>query len=200
MQHAVFELDQGFRRGAGDFDVGAGKIKHVGRGVGGAQHPVGVEQAAFVGGGEAVADDRLEDVAFPDVGLRFFNHRAVFVFVEHRRELACKAAGRLFLFDAVLDEFGQVLHVHFGLAVAGFRIFQISVGDEDNFLGDVVEGDDFVEEHHVDVVEVFGIVLGGADRRLGVAEAFKGEVADQAAGEGRKGLELRAFVFGEHVS
>ena len=54
MQHAVFKLYEGLGRCACYLDIGAGKVEHIRRGIGGAQDAVGVEQAAVILGAQAV--------------------------------------------------------------------------------------------------------------------------------------------------
>ena len=64
----------------------------------------------------------------------------------------------------------------------------------------MVEGDNLVEEHQVNVLEIFGIVRVIFERRLAVANVVVGEIADQSAGKGRQIFKARAFIIRQNFA
>ena len=82
MEDAVLQLHQGFWRGAGQLDVIACKVKHVGRGIFRAQDTVGVQKGPFKTGLQAVGEHDLEDISLTDVLFGPFHHCAVGRLVE----------------------------------------------------------------------------------------------------------------------
>ena len=171
VEHAVFQLHQGFRRCPGHLHVGAGEVEHVGRRVGGPEHPVGVKEASLKGGGEAVGEDDLENVSLADILLCFFHHPTVGVPVEKRRHLAGQmAAGLLFLLP-VPEEGGHLLKLHHRPVVAGLRFVQTHVGDEDDFLAEVIECDDLVEARQAKLKSGQALDLGAIGKGIACDEA-----------------------------
>ena len=61
-------------------------------------------------------------------------------------------------------------------------------------MSDVVEGNDLVKEHQVDVLERLAVLDLTSHARLAVAEVVVGEVADQTARKGRQLGKAGAFV------
>ena len=80
------------------------------------------------------------------------------------------------------------------LIVADLDIVELHVDNEDNLLSDVVEGNDLVKEHQVDVLERLAVLDLTSHARLAVAEVVIGEVADQTARKGRQLGKAGAFV------
>ena len=72
-----------------------------------------------------------------------------------------------------------------GIGGLGLVAAQIGGDDEEDFLLDVVEGEDLIEEHEAGVghAEVVG---GGLGQALDLADDVVGEKADGSGGEGRK--------------
>ena len=200
MQDPVFQLDEGFGARPGNLHVGAGEVEQVRARVNRAQGAVGVEQRALVPGLQAVGEHHLEDVAFADVGLGRAHHVAVGRLVEEfagrRGEMAGLVGGHL----AVGKQAFHLLEVAQGLAVAGFAFAQVGIDDQQDLLLAVVENDDLVEEHEVDVLETFGIFGVQAQGGLGILQVVVAEVAHQPAGERRQAVDARQAVGVEQLA
>ena len=80
IQGPVLEFCQCFGRCAGYFDVVTGKVEHIGGGVGGAEHPVYIEETALSLRLHGVGENHLKNIAFLDVvpGLFHHVHKALF--------------------------------------------------------------------------------------------------------------------------
>ena len=200
VQDAVFQLDQGFGARAGHFHVGAGEVEQVGARVDCAQGTVGVEQRAFVAGFQAVGEHHLEDVAFVDVALGCAHHVAVARLVEELVGRRGEAAGLVGGHFAVLEQSLHFVEIAQGLTVAGLALAQVGVDDEQDLLLVVVEDDDLVEEHEVDVLEAFGVFGVQAQGGFGILQVVVAEVAHQAAGEGRQAVHARQAVGVEQLA
>lgn len=129
-----------------------------------------------------------------------FDHRAVGFAVEQRLDLSGKMPARLVLRLTGAQELHQGLQLQHRLVIAGLRVVERHIGDEHDLLAEVVEGDDLVKEHEVDVLERLGVLHADPDGGLAVAEVVVGEIADEAAGEGRQIVKTRAFVVGEDLA
>ncbi len=199
MKDAILQFDERLRRGAGHFDIRPREVEHIGRRVQCPQDAVGVQKASFEGRFEPVRQDHLKDVAFVNILLRGPHHVAVTVLVEQGTYIAKESAARFLFLFAVLQKVCQLLQFEFCLVVPGFRVIERHVADEDDLLAEVVECDDFVKQHEVDIFELFAVLHVHANLRFTVAEEVVGEVADEAAGEGRQVVEGRALVVGEDL-
>lgn len=72
------------------------------------------------------------------------------------------------------------------------------MGDEDDFLPVVVEGDHLVEQHQVHIPELLLVRRVQPQGRLGIPDVLISEIAHQAAGEGRQKRQAGAFVSGKN--
>ena len=194
MQHSVFQLYQGLRRRSRHLCIRSRKVKHIGRGIDGAQNTVGVEQAPLEGGRQAVGEHDLENIPLPDVILGLLHHAAELFPVKQRRHLPQEPAGRLPLLCAVPQQLHKLSELHHSLVVAGLRLVQGHIDHENELLPQVVKGDDLVKEHQVEVPKGLRVLHLRPDRWLAVPEIVIREVSHQSAGEGREGIEPGAFV------
>ena len=197
VQHAVPELHQGLRRCACHLDVASGEVEHVGRRVGGPQHPVDVQQASVHLRLQTVGEHDLEDVALADVLLGPHDHGAVLLLGEERCEVGSQPDGDM------LPGLPVLYYLHHGVD-DGARLRVVppagqDVGYDRDRLPEVVEGDHLVEEHQIGVLEP--LVVSGVYPQAGlcVLDVVVGEVSDQAAGERWHVLHSRAPVAGQHV-
>ena len=89
------------------------------------------------------------------------------------------------------------------LRIRGFdaiRVGKIDAGDDLELLLKVVEHDDLVEQHQVDVAEVAIGKLVLAQARLGVLDVVVCEVPDKAAGQRWHARHGGAGIAGEHAA
>lgn len=155
---------------ARDLHVGARKIEHIGRGIDGAKHAVGVKETAFKGCRKTVGKHNLEDVALTDVMLCFFYHRAELFFCEQRLHLAAELPAFFFLLGTVTEQIGKLPEFHHRFVVSDFRIAERHIDNENDFLSDMIKCDDLVKKYQVNILAGFGILGIAAHSRLGVAE------------------------------
>ena len=140
---------------------------------------------------QALARDHLEDVAGADVFLCLLDAGEVLLAGHVRFVSQCDFAGRL---DVVAGRGGgRTEHLHQGVnaldgvAIGVLRVLPVHTLAADHLDGHVpvVEDEDLVEEHEVDVRQV--AVVGRAVRQvLDEAHHVVGHVADGAAGEARQ--------------
>ena len=194
VQHTVFELDERFGRRARDLNVGAGKVEHVRRGIDGAQHAVGVEQAPLERRAQAVREYDLKDIALADVVLGGFDHRAELLFGEERCDFAEEPPRRFLLLFAGFEERDELLKLELCLVVADLDVAERHVDDEHDLLPHMVEGDDLVKEHQIDILEAVLVLLAAADARLAVFEIIVRKIPHEPAGEGGEVVEAGASV------
>ena len=191
---AVFQAGQRFRRRTGQFDVVTGEEEHVRRRVDGPQDAICIEEAPFGFGAQAVGQDDLENIAFTDVILALFDHLAIFFFIEQGFEIALELQRYVRCLLAFADEAFHALHFQESPIIIFFDRVEADVDDEVNLLFQVIEDDDLVEQHEVEVVEA--IVIDGVEfqRRFGVFDEIIGKVADQSACKGRQVRKARCLV------
>lgn len=187
VEHAAFQLDQGLGACACKLDIVAGEIEHVRTRVTCAQISIGVEQAAAVVGIEAVGQNHLEDVAFPDVLLSLGNDIRVLVVREEPSELARATAVRFVDGSAAQDEIHHPAKLGLGGIVFVLEVIDGHLLDEHDLLAIVVEGDHLIEEHKVDVVEALIVFRVEVKRRLRVFQVVIGKVSDKPSSERRQG-------------
>lgn len=200
VQHAVFQFDERFGRGARDLDVRAGEVEHIRRGIDRAQHAVGVEQTSLKRGAQAVGEHDLENVALADVVLGGLDHRAELLFGKERRDFAEEPSEGLLLFFAGFEKGDELLQLEPGLVVADLDVAERHVDDEHDLLPHVVESDDLIEQHQIDVLEAVLVLLAAADARLAVFEIVVGEAAHKPAGEGGEVVEAGTFIAGQQLA
>ena len=95
---------------------------------------------------------------------------------------------------AVFQKIRHVFQFPDRLVVAGFRMFQVHVHDQHDFLAEVVKSDDLVEEHQVHILEplrVFGLPFG---RRLPVSQVIIGKIPYQTSCERRQIIKSRTLM------
>ena len=145
----------------------------------------------------------MEDVPFADVVLRALDHAGELRLRKARRELGLQRQGG----EVGTGTAGQkVDHPVAGilrLCVGGFDavgVGEVRAGDDLELLLKVVEHDDLVEQHQVDIAEVAVVQLVLAQARLGVFDVVVSEVSDKAAGERRHARHGGAGVAGMHVA
>ena len=129
------------------------------------------------------------------MSLSLFHHIAVLLLAEKCCDLACEPSCGLLYALAVSEEVSHMLKLQLSLVVACLSLFQSHVGDEDKLLTEIVEGDDLVKEHEVNVLEVLRIAYIGAEGLFRIGEEIVGEISCQTACEGGKIVEFRAPVF-----
>ncbi len=100
--------------------------------------------------------------------LCLLDHRAVLLFVEQGLNLTLQDPRCLLLRGSVAKERFEVLELHLRPLVLGLRIGKVDVDDENDLLSHVVEADDLVKEHQVDVLEVLGVFCVKMEGRLRV--------------------------------
>ena len=89
------------------------------------------------------------------------------------------------------------------LCISGFdavRVGKVDAGDDLELLLKVVEHDDLVEQHQVDIAEVAIGQLALAQARFGVLDVVVSEVSDKAAGKRRHARHGGAGVAGKHIA
>ena len=87
-----------------------------------------------------------------------------------------------------------------GLVVAGVRIVQRHVDDENDFLAEMVKSDDLVKEHQVQILE--GVTVNGftVGSRFAVAQIVVSEISDEPAGKRRQIRQMGALVAAEKLA
>ena len=132
--------------------------------------------------------------------LCFFHHTAELFFIEQGRDLAKQlAAGFVFLF-AVTKKLHKLIELNNCFVVAGFRFIQRHIYNEDDFLSEMIECDNFIKEHQVNILKCLGIFYITFDGRLAVGEIIIGEVSDKAACKGREIIETGTFIIGKNLA
>ena len=194
MEDPVLQLDQCLGGGPCDLHVGTGEIEHVRRRIEGPEHPVGVEKTAFEIRLQPVGEHDLEYVPLADVPLDLLHHGAVLLPVEERFDLRDHPAPQILLGGPVAEEVLHLLQFHLYPVVLGLEMREVHVGYEEELLGEVVEDDDLVEEHHVHVLESLGVLRVEPEGGFGILQIVVGEVSDQSPGEGRESGDLGAPV------
>ena len=179
----MFQLDQGFRRGARNFHIGTRKVKHIGRRIDGAEDPVGIQKTARKGSAQPVGKDDLKDITFPDMMLGLLDHAAKSFFVVKSGDIAQQFPARLLFLLPGSEEGSQLLELQNSLVVTGFQIIQPHIDYKDDLLPEMVKGDDLVEEHQVEVLKTFGILDFPADCRFAVSQIMIGKIPYQSTGE-----------------
>ena len=200
VQDAVFQLHQRFRAGSGHLHIRAGEVEHIGRRVYRAKRPVHVQQAALVRRAQPVGKNDLENIPLFDIMPRLFDHGAVFGPAEQGRDLPGQPAGFVLGHGAFRKNFLQLRQLQLRPVTAGLALFQPDIDDQNDFLAEVVKGNHLVKEHQVHILEMLGILRFPAGCGLGVIQIIVGEVTGQAAGEGRKLRNPRAFVFRQDLA
>ena len=194
VEHAVFQLDQSLRRRPRHLHICSGKIEHIGGGVKGAQHPVGVEQAALKGGRQAVGEDDLKNIPFPDVDLGLLHHSAEVLPAEQRRHRAQEPPGTVLLLCSGPQQLHKLSELQHRLVVAGLRLVQGHIDHENELLPQMVKGNDLVKEHQIKIPKFLAVLHLRPDGRLAVPQIVIGEVSHKPAGEGREMVKAGAFV------
>ena len=82
-----------------------------------------------------------------------------------------------------------------GPRVVILRVLAAHEGEQQDFLPQVVESDDLVEEHQIQVPEAFRIVCVQGQGRLRVLDIIVGPIPHETSREGRQGIQARAPVF-----
>ena len=194
VQNAVLQLDQRFRGRPGNFNVSARQIKHVRRRVNRSQVTVRVEQTAFKIHAQAVGQNNLENIAFVNVLLRFANHVTISLFVKQSCYRTGNAAFGNLPFFARLEKIDKLVEFFFRLSVSRLDVVQGHVDNQNELLTEVVERDNFVKEHQVDVVELLDVFDIPFRRRLGIEHVIVGEIADHSPGKRRQAFYLWASI------
>ena len=99
--------------------------------------------------------------------------------------------------------FQQVLHLAQGQAgpvVFCFQVFAADLADEEDLLAQIVESDDLVEEHEVDVLEPFRIDSVQVQGRFRVLDIVVGPVAHKAARKGGQVVQLGTLVIRRNLA
>ena len=84
MQRPIFQLHQRLRGGAGNLNIIAGKIKHIGGRICTPEHPVNIQDAPLDLRLQPVGQYHLENIALIDMMFCLFYHAAVFFFCKMR--------------------------------------------------------------------------------------------------------------------
>ena len=195
MERALVQFDQRFRRRAGHFQVIAGKIEQIRRRIQRAQDAVRVQEASFVARFQAVRQDDLENIAVTDICFRLLHHAAIGVFVKEGPEVRRPAARLVRAGRPVLHQLPHGPQRVSGPRVVILRVLAAHEGEQQDFLPQVVESDDLVEEHQIQVPEAFRIVCVQGQGRLRVLDIIVGPIPHETSREGRQGVQARAPVF-----
>ncbi|MPN22411.1 hypothetical protein SDC9_169794 [bioreactor metagenome] len=94
------------------------------------------------------------------------HHLTVPLLIEKRRDLSGEPARLIRTGRAAFDEAAQIGKLHHRLIVIFLRIGQLHVGDQNDFLPEVIEGDDLVKEHQVHVLKPLRVLGVKAERGL----------------------------------
>ena len=200
VQDTVLQLHQRFRTRAGHFHICPGEVKHIGGRIQRAQDPVHVQQASFIRRAEPVGQDDLEDISLPDVLLCLFDHGTEGCPVKERGDFPGQAAGLVLRFSAFLNQLPQFRQLHFRPVVTGVAFLQADIDDQDDFLAEVVESNHLVKKHQVHILEMLRVLCFPSDGGLGIIQVVIGEIAGQAAGEGRKPRDAGTSVFLQNLA
>lgn len=77
---------------------------------------------------------------------------------------------RFLLLFAGFEERDELLKLKLCLVVADLDVAERHVDDEHDLLPHMIEGDDLVKEHQIDILEAVLVLLATADARLAVFE------------------------------
>ena len=130
--------------------------------------------------------------------LGLFYHGAELLLGKKRLELGGHFAGVLRGGGAVADQVRHAVQLPHGSGVVGFNVIQRHVDDEDDFLPQVVKGDELIKQHQVHIAEAFGVSGVQVQGRLKILDVVISKVADKAARKRRQIGQPRAFIFGQH--
>ena len=92
------------------------------------------------------------------------------------------------------DQISHLLQGQKSAVVFGVQMFQTDIYDEDDLLAEVIEGDDLIKKHQIDILKAFGIDRIQMERGFCVFQIVIGEIANQTAGERRQIIEPGAAV------
>lgn len=101
---------------------------------------------------------------------------------------------RFLLLFAGFEERDELLKLKLCLVVADLDVAERHVDDEHNLLPHMIEGDDLVKEHQIDILEVVLVLLAAADARLAVFEMIVRKIPHEPAGEGGEVVGAGASV------
>ena len=131
--------------------------------------------------------------------LRLLDHAAVLGFLEEGRHLAQQPSRHILFLLAAPNQLLQMPQPKLCPPIAGFSLRQLHIFDEDDLLLQVIEGDDLVKEHEIHILEAFRVLRVQTKRGFIILQVIIGEVAHQAAGEGRKPRHLRTPILFQNL-
>ena len=131
--------------------------------------------------------------------LCLFDHRTEAVLVKQRCYSAKQFPGGFFLLFSGTQERDELPQFQNSFIVAGLRIIQARIDNEDDFLLYMVEGDYFIEQHQIHIPKILSVFHMTAGCRFAVSQIIIGEISDQSAGERRKMLKTRTFIVGQNL-
>ena len=94
----------------------------------------------------------------------------------------------------VENELLHTANLKTGHVVLLIDVIKRDVRDEENLLELIIEGDDLVEQHQIEVVETIAVFCIETERRLGVFDVVVGKVSDKTACEWRETVYFGTFM------
>lgn len=191
---AISQTRQRFRRRAGQLDLVARKEEHVRRWIHRPQYPVRIEKASVCFSHVAVCQDDLENIAFPNIFLCLFYDVAIGFLGKKRLEFAFYMQRLRFSFLSCPQELFHHIQRHDGAIIILRCRIETDVDDEVNFLLQMIEYDDLVEQHEVEIVEA--VVIGCLEMqcRFCIFDEIVRKISDETACKGWHACNLRCLV------
>ena len=200
MQHTIFQLYQRFGRCTCNLYVGSRKIEHIRRRVNGTEYTVSIQETSLKRCAQSVGQHNLEDISLTDMVLCLFDHAAELLFVKQRRNISKQLAARFIFLFAVAEKLCELTKFHNGLVVAGFRFNQRHIYNENDFLSEMIECDNFIKEHQINILKCFGIFHITFDCRLAVSKIIIGKVSHKTACKGREIVKTGTLIIGKNLA
>ena len=114
--------------------------------------------------------------------------------VKQRRCLPQQTPAGLRLSLACLQKIFKLPQFQHRFVVSDLHVLQGHVDNQDDFLTEIVKGNDFVKEHQIRVLEAFRVLGAGAHCGFAVSQVIVGKIPYQPAGEGGQIVKAGAFV------
>ena len=152
---SVLDFYESFRGCTGDLDIITREVEHVRRRVRRAEDAVRIEEASLKISFEPVGENELEEVSLVDIMFDLLDFLTVRFLIEERAELgfqvACFRLGRF----SEADQLFHFFEFLYGFFVIFFEIFGFDINHQYDFLTVIIIGDDLIEQHQVDIFEMF---------------------------------------------
>lgn len=142
----------------------------------------------------------LEDVALMDVMLGDLDLLAELLGGKARSKRLLQMKRRELVVSAAKQDALDLGKLFSGAGIRSLDVISPHARDEDDLLAVIVEADNLIEQHQVNVKEILMVQIGATQRGLCVLDVVVGEIAYQATGKRGETLHLRALVLSNNLT